>query len=226
MELKPLKILVLATIVVLALTTYLVIKYSQENLPLAISLQTDHQPTIGYPKAPVHVVVFEEPKCPDCKQYNNTIFPLIKKDFIETNKILYTVIPVSFLPNSMPAAIALLCVYNQELEYPNKDLFFKYLDYLYQNQPLENIDWATDETLEQFAQAASPAINLDRLKNCVDKEGYRIQIEKNTKYGSLVMDGQLSTPTIYVDGMKIEDVTYSDMSRLIKSALRKKGERG
>ena len=92
---------------------------SRPQLPPSIPLSTKGQPTIGYAKAKVHVVVFEDPKCISCAGFNNEIFPSIKKEFLDTNKILYTVIPVSFMPGSMPAAIALLCVYHENPVYPN-----------------------------------------------------------------------------------------------------------
>src|SRR5262245_26924290 len=108
--------------------------FTRTQLPPSIILNTTGQPTIGYAKARVHVVVFEEPKCSHCREFNNNIFPTIKKDFIDTNKIRYTVIPVSFLPGSMPAAIATLCVYHENALYPNDELFFKYFDYIYKHQ--------------------------------------------------------------------------------------------
>ena len=110
---------------------------SRPKLPPSIVLNTKGQPTIGYAKARVHVVVFEEPKCSHCRNYNNDIFPIIKKDFIDTNKIRYTAVPVSFLPGSMPAAIAALCVYYENPLYPNDELFFKYFDYMYKHQENE-----------------------------------------------------------------------------------------
>lgn len=169
-----------------------------------VEINTKEQPTIGYPKAKIEVVALLEPKCPDSKRYNNTVFPKLEEEFINTNKIVYTVIPVSFLPHSMPAAIALLCVYNQDEGYPNADLFFKYLNYIYKNQPPEHEDWASIETLQKFAAATSPAIQLDTLKACIEKEHYRIQIEKNTAYGNQLMHGRLATPTIFVNGVKID----------------------
>lgn len=196
---------------------------NKKNLPDAIVVKFEDQPTIGYPKAKVHVVVFEEPKCVNCRDYTNKLYPQIKKNFIDTNKITYTVIPVSFLPGSMPAAVALLCVYNADAEFPNHDLFFKYLDYIYANQPDEHTDWVTTEKMVEFAKAASPAIELDKLAACIDKETYRVQVEKNNAYGRSIMKGQLSTPTIYINGIKVEGLDYSTVENLIHELLEKEG---
>lgn len=220
------KVLVIITLIILTLIAFAALQFnSVKPLPAGIMLETEGQPTVGYAKAKVHVVVFEEPKCSDCKIYTDTIFPKIKKDFIDTNKIKYTLIPVSFIPNSMPAAISWLSVYNQEPEYPNKDLFFTYVDYMFAHQPSEEEDWATTDKLLNFAKEASPAIKLDVLKNNINREAYRIQIEKNTKYGFSIMNHVLATPAIYVDGIKVDDINYPDIKYLINTVMQQKGDR-
>ena len=179
---KPPRTLILGTLIALIGISIAAISLTNSTLPSGIEIDTVGQPTIGYPKAAVHVVAFEEPKCVECKIFSNTIFPRINTNFIETNKILYTVIPVSFLPNSMPAAVALLCAYHQDKGAPNSDVFFEYLEHLYQNQPPEHTNWATVKKLQELAKEASPAIRLEKIKQCVDHEGHRSQIVKNTDY--------------------------------------------
>jgi len=196
---------------------------SRPKLPPSIFLNTKGQPTIGYAKARVHVVVFEEPKCSHCRHFNNDIFPSIKKDFIDTNKIRYTVIPVSFLPGSMPAAIATLCVYYENPLYPNDELFFKYFDYMYKHQKNEAVDWATSEKLVEFAHATSPAIELEQLKAGIEKETYRVQIERNTAYGAQVMGGEIITPTVYVNGIRIQELSLDALRKLINEVLKHEG---
>lgn len=191
-----------------------------------LSIHTSEQPTIGNAKANVHVVVFEEPKCPGCKKFSTLIFPLLKKDYIDTNKILYSLVPVSFVPDSMPAAEAWLCVYHQKKDdsYSNSDLVFKYVDYTYANQPEEDTNWATEETLLKFAKVASPKINIENLKNCLNKHTYRSQIEKNTDYGMKLMNGDLATPGVYVNGIQLEEVSYENLEQRIKEELLKKSK--
>lgn len=188
-----------------------------------VKLEVGDQPTIGYAKAAVHVVVFEEPKCIDCKHFNESIYPLIKKKYIDTNKIRYTVIPVSFLQGSMPAAVALYCAYYQDPVYPNSEVFFTYLDYLFTHQPTEASDWATPEKLLEMAQDSSKAIQPDQLKGCIDKQTYRIRVEKNNAYGRKLMNGSLVTPTVYVDGIRVEKLSANSVERLIKKQLKRKG---
>ena len=189
-------------------------------------IDTAGQPTIGYPKATVQVVALLEPKCPDSKRYNNQVYPKFEEEFLNANKVRYTVITTSFLPHSMPAAIALLSVYHQDPQYPNNDLFFDFLNTIYKNQPPERENWATLETLQKFAAATSPAINLDSLKEDIAKGKYRIEVEKNTAYGNQLMKGHLSTPTIFVDGIQVENsddtIDWEKLKTAIENALQNK----
>ena len=123
--------------------------------------------------------------------------PRLREDYIDKSKVKYTVITTSFLPQSMPAAQALLCVYNQDTK--NPEAFFKYLDYIYANQPPEKENWATIETLLNLATASVPTVDKQQLKECILKGAYIDQIKKNTDYGNQLM-GHLSTPTVYVNG--------------------------
>lgn len=218
-DITPPRRLIWVTLLILVVASMVTVYFSNSQLPAAIAINTKGQPTIGYTKARVHVVVFEEPKCSNCRDFNDQIYPRIKKDFIDTNKIDYTVIPVSFLAGSMPAAVACLCVYYSDPIYPNNNLFFAYLDHIYQHQPNEQSDWATPTNLIDFAAAASPAIQTTTLKKCIEMDTYRVKIEQNTAYGKQIMDGRLSTPTVYVNGIKVADLSYEGISKLIKEVL-------
>lgn len=219
------KTLVVVTVVFLVGLSAFVWYENRVSLPPPISLKVDTQPTIGYKKAPIHLVVFEEPKCPECRDFSLHVYPKLKTEFLDTNLMRYTVIPVSFIPGSMPAAIALLAAMNQDVEFQNEELFFHFLHYMYQHQPDEATDWATVQTLKTFAKGTSAAIDLDRLQEALAKETYRGQIEKNTDYGMEVMQGELVTPTAYVNGIRAEDLNYSSISHLIRAVLQQGGKR-
>ena len=187
-------------------------------------LETTSQPTIGNPASKVQVVALLEPKCPDSRRYNLMSFPQLKSEFIDTNKISYTVITTSFLNQSMPAAIALLCVYDQDSSKTNTDLFFKYLDFIYLVQPPENLNWATTDTLLKYAAVASPNIDQNKLKSCIESKHYESQVVKNTAYGNKLM-GELHTPTIFVNGVKVDNtddtIDYNKLKTVINQALQK-----
>src|SRR5215212_6185778 len=100
---RPPKMMVWITLAVLSCMIIVTSLYARTNLPEGIAIDTTGQPTIGLPQARVHVVLFEEPKCTACRDYSKEILPKLKKNYIDTNKIRYTTVIVSFLPHSMNA---------------------------------------------------------------------------------------------------------------------------
>jgi len=221
-EVKPPRVLLCVTFAILFALASSTYYFAKSKLPPSIAIETRGQPTLGYAKARVHVVVFEEPKCSHCRELNTEVYPILKKEFIDTNKIQYTIIPVSFMPGSMPAAVAALCIYYQDMLYPNDELFFRFFDYMYEHQP-EAGDWATTQSLSTFAKATSPAIKIDQFQQCIDMETYRIQIEKNTAYAKNIMGGTVATPTIFVNGIMVQDMSVDGIRNLIKEVLHHEG---
>ncbi|HEX4635076.1 MAG TPA: thioredoxin domain-containing protein, partial [Rhizomicrobium sp.] len=50
---------------------------------------TDHDRTMGNPKARVVFIEYAAPMCPHCAHFNNDIMPDIKKAYIDTGKVFY-----------------------------------------------------------------------------------------------------------------------------------------
>ena len=219
MDRLPPKTLILITLALLIAITGGVVIAARSFLPPAVVINYTTHPTLGNPKAKIHIVVFEEPKCVNCAKFTEEIFPQIKKAFIDTNRATYTVIPVSFLSGSMPAATALLCAYNQDPLYPNNELFFDYLDYMYMNQPPETEDWAKVDTLIEMAKNTSPAINPNQLRKCIDTQLYRIKVQKNTELGKKVMGGTIATPTLFVNGVEVRSLTFEHIEEMVEEVL-------
>lgn len=184
------------------------------------SLNTFNQPTIGNKNSKTEVVVFEEPKCSNCKDYNNNVFPRILKDYIDTNKIKYVVIPVSFKEGSMPATEALLCTYYQDEKNPNSKLFFKFLDYLYENQLPEKINWASDENILKMAEKADSSINLDKIKKCMERQVYFTRIKQNTAEAERVTSKNPTLPAIFVNGVRVDLSKPDNVFEAIDNAIK------
>lgn len=182
-------------------------------------LNTQNQPTLGNPEASLQVVAFEDPKSFASKSYHTNVFPKLKKDYIDNNQIEYSTILISSIPHSIPISEALLCVYYQDEKTSSSELFYEYLNTIYENQPVETIDWATTDTLEKIAKEANPKINFTKMRSCIERHVYHTQVMRNTEYASKVMDGNLKTPGIYVNGIKAPSNTYEDISLLIEKFL-------
>src|SRR3954471_3997883 len=55
--------------------------------PIYEPLPTDH--TSGNPKAKVTVIEYASPTCPVCANFMTSMYPRLKRDYIDTGKIFY-----------------------------------------------------------------------------------------------------------------------------------------
>ena len=207
-------ILLVAIIVIIACigTWYFHKNQAPKNLHHKVmQIDTRNQPSIGNPNAKVHVVAFEDLKCGNCMRYSTLIFPTIKKKYIDTGVAKYTLINLAFIPGSLPAANAAHCLYTQ-----NKTLFFPFVEYIYNHQPAENQNWATIPTLLEFASKIKGA-NIDELKVCMISGAYDTFIKNNLKIAGKIMD-PVATPSVFVNGVKVEPLTIENLSTMIKHA--------
>src|SRR3989338_2447444 len=148
MKFKKVLMLVVLVIVIIGLLGYffalpMIIK---SQLPAPVAINTNDQPTLGNPAAKINIVAFEDLKWGNCARFSKTLFPMIKKDYIDPGIANYTFINLAFIQGSLPAANAARCIYLQ-----NQAAFFIFVDNIFQNQPPETENWATLPTLLTMA---------------------------------------------------------------------------
>ncbi len=205
------KSLVAIVVLVLAGLALAFLPKSHAKQSPAVQIDTTDQPTQGNPNAKIQIVVFEDLKCIACKNFNNTVVPIIKQQYIKTGVAKYTVINLAFIPGSLPAANAARCLYKQ-----NPDWFFAFVDNIYQNQPPENEDWATIPRLMQFASII-PGVDKDQLSQCIYDGPYTDFIQNNFKIAASLQGTSVATPAVYVNGRYIDPPTVGNLQKAIKA---------
>lgn len=206
---KTLVSITLSIVAIIILVVLVMNKIQRVDLPPANQINIERQPSIG--QGPIIFVAFEDMKCSNCKRYDEEIYPYIKSHYIDTAKARYVLVPLAFLHNSMPAGNAALCVYHQKPE-----LFFDYVDYLYRHQPNEALDWATPETLTQFAQQV-PGIDITALSTCIKNNTYYTQLQQNLGLAGKVMGDTVQTPSLYINGYLINPITVEQIEKVVGS---------
>lgn len=205
----------LLVIIVAAIVLYFVFRPTPEapDYSNPVTINTKGQPTIGQDNAPVHIVAFEDLKCIACKMFNNTVYPQIKKKYIDTGIAKYTYINLAFIEGSQPAGNAARCLYMQ-----NKTFFFPFVEYIYHNQPPETEDWATVSKLLLFAQKAVPTANMNKLSQCIISGRYNKFLQDNLKMASKLMNDKIATPAIYINGIKLNSFDMNNVDQLVEYA--------
>lgn len=173
-------------------------------------------PVMGNPNAPVKMVEFGDYRCPYCKNFDQTVFPSIKKNYIDKGKVAYYFVNVSMLgPGSVRAALAAEYVYFHK---PND--FWKYHEALYAHQGSEKTQWATPQYLTMLAVETIPKIQAGKMLHAINQQTYIKEVNQQKQEAAKV--GITRTPTIYIDGMKMSKVDYTDLKKAIDQELAQK----
>lgn len=168
------------------------------------------QPSFGPANAPVTLVEFGDFECPDCKMEA----PILRHDLADTfgNKVrvVFKNYPLeSVHPWARAAAIDGRCVYRQ-----GNDAFWKYYDWIYQNQ-----DDITPENLNSkvLAWAGQNGIDTVQLGKCIDTKATESEVDASIAEGREL--GIQGTPTLFINGRKIGGLTWPDLQLVINKEL-------
>jgi len=214
---------IVALVVVVALIGfYLISNRAPSSTPVAadkVDFHLESQPSLGEPDAPVKVVEFGDYKCPACKRFHEQVFFKLKHDYIDTGKVEFFFINFQFIgPDSITAGIAGECIYHQ-----SEPAFWAYHGAVYENQGPENQLWATPGfLLELVRQHVKVKIDEAELERCIADERYRKDVEQDRKIGEVA--GVNATPSIFVNGQKVDYPSYKAIKAAIEKELAKSEE--
>jgi protein-disulfide isomerase len=186
----------------------------------AREFQYEKQPALGKKDAPVKIVEFADFKCPACKQFDQTILPQLKKDFVDNGTVqLYFINYPIISPeaDSRTAAMAGEAVYRQ-----NPEEFWKFYESVYAQQGDERTNWATSDYLVQIAKQSNLKVDYEKLKKDIDDNTFAQDVKDDEAIVRKL--GVNSTPTIYINGKVISDSNTFNYNALKEAILKAKGE--
>lgn len=98
-------------------------------IPPKVIVENGHFPALGDINARVTIVEFSDFECPFCRRYFTDTFPQLKKEYIDTGKVVmyYRHYPLPFHPLAQPFAVASECANEQ-------DKFWEFHDKIFQKQ--------------------------------------------------------------------------------------------
>ncbi|MCY9578118.1 DsbA family protein [Paenibacillus alvei] len=180
----------------------------------AVQFDLTGQPTLGSSEAKVSIVEFGDYKCPACKDWETTVFPQLKKDFIDTGKAKFSFINYPFIGNSYMASNAAEEVFLQKPE-----AFWPYHEAIYHAQGNEQDNWITTPLLLDLAKQVSPDIDLGKLEKAIDEQTHKDAISQDLKLKDLAKVS--GTPSVYVNGKEFTGQwdSYSELKAFIEQAL-------
>ncbi|UQZ37740.1 disulfide dehydrogenase [Paenibacillus sp. PK3_47] len=198
---KKTRILIISTIAIIAIIFVgLFMLASRDNdSASAAEFNYSEMPRLGSENAPVKIVEFGDFKCPACASFSIGIKPQIVQQYIEQDKAALYFANMAFIgPDSTTASLAALSIYHQ-----NNDAFWKFYDALYANQGDENKEWATADFLVELAQSEKLEVDYDLLRKDIEERTYLSELQRDIQLAE--DSGVSSTPTLFVNGVKVEE---------------------
>jgi protein-disulfide isomerase len=172
-------------------------------------LDLSGQPRLGAPDAPVTVAIFEDFRCPACAQFEATVYPTIKREFVDEG--LAAVVFVNFTvlgPASEHVARIGECVYRQ-----SNDAFWEMKSPLYRAQgELDNVRRA-----RELALTYAPGVDAGELDRCLEDEASLTSVRDDTQLAQQL--GLRGTPSVIVNGTPVSSPTLAEVRRAIEAAL-------
>ncbi|NTW97718.1 MAG: DsbA family protein [Oscillochloris sp.] len=169
----------------------------------------------GNPEAAVTVIEYGDYQCPSCGEYDQTLAPLIDRDYVNTGKVkfIYHELPLTQIhPNAQISAEVARCAGDQGV-----DKFWQMHDMLLLNQD----QWALLKSPESIFSSYAGQLGLDRaaFTSCVSTRTNMALIQAAEQAG--IAAGINSTPTFDVNGTR---VMASQLDSAISAALRAAGK--
>ena len=169
---------------------------------IADTLDAMQEKALGSSDAPVTVIEYASLTCPHCGHFHNDILPNLKKEFVDSGKVLFVYRDFPLDHFALRAAMLARC--NSHRDY------FAFLDVLYKDQQR----WITaqDPLVALLRLARLAGINGEDFKQCVGNKGLedailqqRLQAAKKYRLQatpSFIINEELYTGELTFDGIK------------------------
>ncbi|HEY2032528.1 MAG TPA: thioredoxin domain-containing protein [Rhizomicrobium sp.] len=215
--------LVVLAVIAIGVVAYMVFSAPTDDTGALASGGTQYKVTItsgdrtqGNSKAPITMVEYAAPTCPHCARFDMTLFPYLKKNYIDTGKVYYVfrVFPLSQVDIAAESMARCLPA----------DNYFQFIDLLFRNQP----KWDPDGYQIQDVHSALvdmgriAGMNSDQVDKCIgdqaaNKRAADVGAYAQTTYG---ING---TPTFLVNGQTAPPFeSTGDIKTYLDSMLAKK----
>lgn len=166
--------------------------------------------TMGSEDAPVTLMEYASFTCPHCASFHNNVLGKIKAEYVDTGKVKFVYRDVYFDRPGLWAAMMARCE-------PTK--FFGIADMLYAEQK----SWIGGGNLSEIDQnlrriGLVAGIGKEELDACMS-DAENAQALYTWFQQNMESDDVSSTPTLFVDGKKYSNMSYTDLKAILDERL-------
>ena len=164
---------------------------------------------LGKDDAPVTIIEYASMTCPHCAHFEETTWPQLKKDYVDTGKVRYIFREFPLDPLAAAGAMLARC--------GGKDKFIPIIEVLFKQQR----DWVVQKPIPPLlAIAKQLGFTEESFNHCLSDQKLLDQIEAERELAASKF-GVNSTPTFFINGKIYRGaVDIDEMSKAIDAALK------
>lgn len=210
-------VITLAVLAIVGIAGFMIWKGGGGSTATVDAFQLERQPIVGDPEAPVTLVEFVDFKCPHCMAFAAQVLLPLEEAYVKSGKVKVAVINFPFIAaDSRTAAIASEVVYQMDPE-----AYWPFVKAVFARQGGMAEIWATPELLTQLATEVSTKIDAAAFREALNDRRYAEEIEVDL--GIVRKLGVQGTPTVYINGERVDDLSYPNIKRIIDAKLAEAG---
>src|SRR5881227_51866 len=167
---------------------------------------------LGPATATVTITEYASMTCPHCADFNEKVFPKIKSEYIDTNKVRYVFREFPLDIKAAAGSMLARCIAKDDA-----GKYFAVIDMLFRQQN----DWVVKNTTETLIRIGKQAgLSQQAVEDCLKDQALLDKIAADQKYASEVLKVD-STPTFFINGEMIRgETSFEEFDKKIKSLLK------
>ena len=173
------------------------------------------RPLRGNPNAKVMIVNYDDLQCPFCSRMHSTLMQEILPEYGDRIKIVYKDFPLSMHPWAIHSANDANCLAAQD-----GTAYWDFADYVHANQKAINSGQDVQKAKAELDRIAldlgkKHGADMNRLQACIKEQPDKI-LKASMAEGEAL--GLNATPTMYINGQKLEGAVDPDEVRAVLNA--------
>jgi protein-disulfide isomerase len=167
---------------------------------------------IGPANATVTVTEYASMTCPHCANFNETVFPKLKSEFIDSGKVRYVFREFPLDIKAAAGAMLARCIAKDDAP-----KYFAVVDLLFRQQN----EWVMKNTTETLTRIGKQAgLSQQQVEECLKDQALLEKIAADQKYANEVLKVN-STPTFFINGEMLKgETSFDEFSKRINSLLK------